>query len=387
MNRQIKSLTQSNDNENIYKQYITNMPTENNRNKNNTINFNPNEFQEELISINPPYNQNAKNLNQNKINSKNIIKDNNANYSKLLKMYDEEKKKSMELQSDINSLQFQINSKNQEIQTLSNKISLLIKKSEEINQENNLLNENNDVFYQNFLSIIDNFKSSENFGNIQLPDYSKDDEQDKKNKDILNTIEILINLVVEISQNTNNNIFQFNELKDKIDMVNKKFTENKNERNNEMMEMKKQIIKMKNLLDQNMEFLNELRNENYILKQRNLNLEKNINLISKSNENFRKNSYLLQKYYFENNFNDNNNNISITSIKTNKTKNDLLMEEFYEKENKIESLHNIANKILDDSKIINNNKEEENIFLQEDNNKENFNIIENKNEKNNIDKL
>ena len=380
MNHQIKSLTQSNDNENLYKQYITDIPTENMNNNNNTVNYNSNEY----TNISQPNNQNKKMPIKNKINSNN---NNNANYSKILKMFDEEKKKSTELQSKINSLQFQISSKNQEIQTLNNKISLLIKKSEEINKVNNSLNENNNIFYQNFLSIIDSFKSSKNFGNIHLPNYSKDDEQVKKNKDILYTIEVLINLVIEMSQNTDNNIFQFNELKDKIELVNKKYNENKNEKNNKMLEMKKQIIKINNILDQNMDFLNEIRNENMILKQRNLNLEKNINLISKSNESFRKNNYLTMRLYNKNlsqNFNDKN-NISSPSIKTNKTKNDLLIEEFYEKENKIESLHNLANKIFDDSKIINNNKEENKENLDE----HTINILENKNEmkNNNFDKL
>ena len=380
MNHQIKSLTQSNDNENLYKQYITDIPTENMNNNNNTVNYNSNEY----TNISQPNNQNKKMPIKNKINSNNS---NNANYSKILKMFDEEKKKSTELQSKINSLQFQISSKNQEIQTLNNKISLLIKKSEEINKVNNSLNENNNIFYQNFLSIIDSFKSSKNFGNIHLPNYSKDDEQVKKNKDILYTIEVLINLVIEMSQNTDNNIFQFNELKDKIELVNKKYNENKNEKNNKMLEMKKQIIKINNILDQNMDFLNEIRNENMILKQRNLNLEKNINLISKSNESFRKNNYLTMRLYNKNlsqNFNDKN-NISSPSIKTNKTKNDLLIEEFYEKENKIESLHNLANKIFDDSKIINNNKEENKENLDE----HTINILENKNEmkNNNFDKL
>ena len=54
-------------------------------------------------------------------------------------------------------------------------------------------------------------------------------------------------------------------------------------------------------------------------------------------------------YNLKNNIN--NINTSNISIKTNKTKNDLLMEEFYDKENKIQSLHNMANKIIESANI------------------------------------
>ena len=221
---------------------------------------------------------------------------------------------------------------------------------------------------------MNNFKLSNNMVNIHLPNYSMEDELDKKNKDILFTLEVLINLVVDLSKNTNNNISKFNKMKDKINLVNKTYLENKKEKNNEVERLKKQLIKMKDILEQNTEFLNELKEENNILKQRNLNLEKNINLISKSNDGLRKNNYMSQKIFFGNlnntksdDINNNKNNISSISINTNKTKNDLLMEEFYDKENKIESLHNMANQIF-------NSCQKENQSLQ---NEYNDNIYEN----------
>ena len=381
MDHNIKSLTQSDNNEELYNEYVTEVPTENNNNNNNTINYNINNLQEEKIK-----NSNPKNQNKNNIPNKNNI--NNNNYVKLLKMYDDEKKKTMELQSELNSIKTQIESKNQEVLNLNNKINLLIQKSEEINQENNMLYENNDIFYQNFVSIINNYEINQNLVNVQLPNFSVDDEQDKKNKDMLYTLEVLLNVIVDMCNNTNNNYSKFNELKDKINLVNKKYIENTKEKNNEVSGLKKQIIKMKNLLNQNMEFLNEIREENNILKQRNLNLEKNINLISKSNEGYRNNNYLLEKVYYNENNNDinddinddlnvnnlntnninnnyninnnlNKNNTSGISINTHKTNNDLLMEEFFDKENKIQSLHNMANKMFNNikkGKIISKNE-------------------------------
>ena len=370
MDNNIKSLTQSDDNEELYKGFITNVPTENNNNNNNTVNYNENNFQDEYI----------KNDNSKKNNINNITKKNNNinnNFLQLQKIKGNQNKKSTDLQSEIITLKKQIELKNQEIHNLNNKISLLTQQSNEINQENNILIENNDIFFQNFLSIINNFKSSYNMLNIQLPNYSNDDEQNKKNKDILYTLEVLINFIIDMCKNTDNNIFKFKEIKDKINLANKEYMENNKEKKNEVEGLKNKLIKMKNILDQNMAFLNEIREENYILKKRNLNLEKNINLISKSNEGFRKNIYMTQRVYGNNinnlnNINDiNTSNMSIKTNKTNKTKNELLMEEFYDKENKIESLHNMANKIL------NNSLKEKNLSnYEKDNSKNVENILD-----------
>jgi hypothetical protein len=392
MNQNIKSLTQSENNDELYNEYITNVPTENNNNNNNTINYNINSLQEENSR-----NSNPQNINVNISNNHNKSNINNSNYAKLLKMYDDEKKKSMELQKEINSIRTQIESKNQENKDLNNKITLLIQKTEEINQENNMLYENNDIFYQNFVSILNNYEINQNLVNIQLPNFSVEDEQDKKNQDMLYTLEVLLNVIVDMMNNTNNNYSKFNELKDKINLVNKRYMANTKEKNNEVNGLKRQLKKMKNILDQNMEYLNEIREENNILKQRNLNLEKNLNIISKSNEGFRNNKYLLEKVYcndinsdinddIETNYLNNNNNINYinnnlnmnrksgTSINTQKTNNDLLMEEFYDKENKIKSLHNMANKMLSNikkGKIISKNESK---FNYDGNNiKENYN--------------
>jgi len=335
MDNQIKSLTQSNNNDDLYQNYITNEPTDNNKYSNiNTMNLESNKLEKGNIQK------------ENKIPNKVI--NNNNNYSKILRMYDEEKRKSMELQSEINSLKAHINTKVKENQSLNNKISLLENQLEEINQENSILYENNDIFYQNFLALITDFKEL-NLFDVQLPNYSIEDEQGKRYEDIIYTLDILINILQELSDNTNDNISKYNELKNKINIVNKKYVENTKEKNNEVISLKKQLLRMKKILDQNMAFLDELREENYILKQRNLNLEKNINLISKSNEGFRKSNFGSNRVY-SNNINLTRNNISNISVNTNKTTTDLLVEEFQNKENKMNFLHNKAKKIFDNVK-------------------------------------
>lgn len=335
MDNQIKSLTQSNNNDDLYQNYITNEPTDNNKYSNiNTMNLESNKLEKGNIQK------------ENKIPNKVI--NNNNNYSKILRMYDEEKRKSMELQSEINSLKAHINTKVKENQSLNNKISLLENQLEEINQENSILYENNDIFYQNFLALITDFKEL-NLFDVQLPNYSIEDEQGKRYEDIIYTLDILINILQELSDNTNDNISKYNELKNKINIVNKKYVENTKEKNNEVISLKKQLLRMKKILDQNMAFLDELREENYILKQRNLNLEKNINLISKSNEGFRKSNFGSNRVY-SNNINLTRNNISNISVNTNKTTTDLLVEELQNKENKMNFLHNKAKKIFDNVK-------------------------------------
>jgi hypothetical protein len=200
---------------------------------------------------------------------------------------------------------------------------------------------------------MNNFKLIDNMINIHLPNYSLDDEQDKKNKDILYTIEVLINWIIDMNKNTNNNISKFNKLKDKINLVNKTYLENSSEKNNELIRLKKQLIKMKSIMEQNTEFLNELKQENYALKQRTLNLEKNINLISSSSENMRKNLFFpIRIKYSNNNLNKidfNANNTSMNTIKTNKTVTDILIEEFQDKENKINNLHKMAHDIYNNN--------------------------------------
>ena len=243
MENKKKALTQSDDNENLYKEYITNLPT-NNNNDYNTFNYNINN---EYININnnskPSKIKNINNISNknNKVN-KNYIKPQNIN--------DED----TEFQSKINSLKAQIESKNIEIQNLNNKISLLIQQSEELKQENNILYEKNDIFYQSFISMINNFKSINNTKNIHFPNYSIEDEQDKKYKDILYTLEVLINIIIEFPKNTNNNDFKFSELKDKINLVNKTYIEKTKDKNNEVNKLKKQLIKMKNILEKNSDF-------------------------------------------------------------------------------------------------------------------------------------
>ena len=331
-----KFLTQNNDDDS-YQLY--NLAIENNSN---------------IKSFNNKHNnsQKIKNINNsiinnynNKINNKN---EKENNFSKILRILDEEIKKSIEYKAEIKLLKSLLNEKNNEIKNLKNKVNSLTNNILKIKGDKNNLYQNNKIFYNNFLEIMNNFKQYQNMMKISLPNYSPKDDQTKKNKDIIYTIKLLLTIIFDLFENINNNISKFNSLKNKMNSLNESFTENNHKINN----LKTQNFGMKKLLEQNFSFLKELRNENKILKNRNLNLEKNINLISNSRENLRKNYFNpIRIINCQNNNNslniteDNINNISIYTSKTNKTTTDILIEEYQNKENRIKELHKMAKRI------------------------------------------
>ena len=327
----------------------------------NIKSYNNNKFKisKKIINFNNSFASNDTSL-KNFTFNKNKTKNKENNFSKILKMLDEEIKKSLEYKSEINSLKKTINSKNKEIKILNNKINSLIKNIINIKKENIIKYQKNQTFYKNFIDIINNFKQGQKMINVSFPIYSLKDAQAIKNGNIISTIKLLIKTIIDLCNNTNNNITQFNILKDKINSFNESFTEDTKKKSKEMNSLKMQNLKLKKILEQNIVFLKELRDENYILKLRNLKLEKNINLISKSGVNMRKKLFMPLRinYYSSNNTslnktedninNKNNisiNNISINTSKTNKTSTDILIEEFQDKENKIKQLHKLAHKI------------------------------------------
>ena len=286
-------------------------------------------------------------------------KEKENNFSLILKMLDEEVKNSTKYKFEINSLKISLNSKNKEIKILNHKINSLMTSISKLKKEKNIFKKNNQIFYQAFINMINNFKDLQNILNISLPTFSSKDSQVKKYQDILYTIDILIKSTINLYKNSNSRISKFNSLKNQINLFNDSFEKNTKKNMDKMTQLKMQNIQMKNILNQNISFLKELREENSILKTRNLNLEKNINLISKSRENLRnkilgpiKINYLNNNNSFVNRTYDNINNISINTTKTNKTTTDILIEEFQDKENKMQHLHEIANNLCNENKDI-----------------------------------
>ena len=295
-------------------------------------------------------NENSKkniNFNNNNIQNK------ENNFSLILKMLDEEVKKSLEYKKEINSLKIKLSSKTKEIKILNSKINSLMNDITIVKKEKNIKYKNNKLFYQSFIDIMNNFKQYKNIINIKFPKYSLQDEEILRNKNIINTIYILIKTIIDLCDHTNENITQFNSLKDKLNIYNQSLKKTNEKKEDEVNSLKAQNIKLKTILDLNNIFLKELRKENNTLKNRNLNLEKNINLISSSSENMRKNLFFpIRIKYSNNNLNKidfNANNTSMNTIKTNKTVTDILIEEFQDKENKINNLHKMAHDIYNNN--------------------------------------
>ena len=277
------------------------------------------------------------------------------NFSLILKMLDEEVKKSFEYKNEINSLRIKHKLKNKKIKFLSSKMNSLINDITNMKKENNIRYKNNKLFYQSFIDIMNNFKQYENILNIEFPKYSLKDGDILRNKNIINTLYLLIKTIIHLCNNTNDNITKFKSLKDKINLFNESSIETKKKNIDKLNSLKEQNIKLKKILDTNNFFLNELRKENNTLKSRNLNLEKNINLISSSSENIRKQLFFPIRIKYNNNHMNktdfNINNISMNTTKTNKTMTDILIEEFQDKENKINNLHKMAHEIYNNNKI------------------------------------
>ena len=287
------------------------------------------------------------------INFNNNIQNKENNFSLILKMLDEEVKKSLEYKKEINSLKIKLSSKTKEIKILNSKINSLMNDITIVKKEKNIKYKNNKLFYQSFIDIMNNFKQYKNIINIKFPKYSLQDEEILRNKNIINTIYILIKTIIDLCDHTNENITQFNSLKDKLNIYNQSLKKTNEKKEDEVNSLKAQNIKLKKILDINNIFLKELRKENNTLKNRNLNLEKNINLISSSSENMRKNLFFpIRIKYSNNNLNKidfNANNTSMNTTKTNKTVTDILIEEFHDKENKINNLHKMAHDIYNNN--------------------------------------
>ena len=283
-------------------------------------------------------------------------KEKENNFSKILKMLDEEVKSSTKNKFEINSLKIALNSKNKEIKNLNFKINSLMNNISKLKKEKNIMKKNNQIFYQTFLNIINTFKNYQNILNISLPIYSSKDSQLKKYQDILYTVGILVKTTINLYKNRNSNISKFNSLRNQLNLFSDSFEINNKKNLSKLNLLKMQNTHMKNILDQNISFLKELREENSILKNRNLNLEKSINLISKSREKLRKKFFgpIKINYTSSNSFfnktDDNINNVSVNTTKTNKTTTDILIEEFQDKDDKMQHLHQIANEICNNNK-------------------------------------
>ena len=210
-------------------------------------------------------NKEYKNLNQLKDNKISEL----SNYLEQLKGNNQNKNKSNEL--IINQMQQTIKNRDLEINKLNKKIF-------EFKANNSYLiteNQFND-FYNNFLSKI----NENNLREFNLRNYTNiNDSYEGKLKNIINIIDFMNKKIKHL----NNFVKEYENYKNKVNNIINQNLNRSNGQNSEIKELKSTIKDLNDLLEQSNIYLKQSRNENELLKKRNLNLEKTINMISKNN--------------------------------------------------------------------------------------------------------
>ena len=210
-------------------------------------------------------NKEYKNLNQLKDNKISEL----SNYLEQLKGNNQNKNKSNEL--IINQMQQTIKNRDLEINKLNKKIF-------EFKANNSYLiteNQFND-FYNNFLSKI----NENNLREFNLRNYTNiNDSYEGKLKNIINIIDFMNKKIKHL----NNFVKEYENYKNKVNKIINQNLNRSNGQNSEIKELKSTIKDLNDLLEQSNIYLKQSRNENELLKKRNLNLEKTINMISKNN--------------------------------------------------------------------------------------------------------
>ena len=365
----------------------------------------------------------------NKIN--NLHQDNFNNKAELKNELEEEKNKNILLSANIKNSKNEIDAmkkilenKTAEIEQLNIKLNQLFS-SQNNNGNNNNNESDNDISsnfehqYNGIFSKLKNFSffyckdDSNNASsglkkiNLNLPNYSLDDNILKKINDIFFTIKNLINFVEQNLKNNNSNSF---DIKGNFEKY-----------MNEINSLNLKIKKLNDLFKKNENLLKQITNENKELKLRNEELENILNSINKpSNSNVSKTINSNNAGNINNNFNTNNSNSSnnknyypptsseiqdnkptielkdIMSI--NKVKNDNLMNEFYNKNMQMNSLEEEANKLIRDNYAGNNknivnkinnsnniNNNNNNINMNNDNKNDQIYTFKNENEEQNFE--
>ena len=225
---------------------------------------------------------------KNKISNKyNEIITQNNEYKKIINKQENQIKT---LILDLEETKKLVNNQNNQKDQIINKLNKKIAKSyEEISKLNNKIPETTkgesgqisqnqfNQFYRNVLSKVNKTYLKEfnilNYKNISFF------TTDEKSKNIINIIDCMNNKINQLY----NFVKEYENYKNKVNRIINQNLSRTNEQNNEILELKNTIKELNDLLEQCKIYLKQSRKENDLLKTRNLNLEKNINLISKNN--------------------------------------------------------------------------------------------------------
>ena len=202
----------------------------------------------------------------------NIIKQNNE-YKKIYKKQENKIKQNEQIIKQINQ---SLENKNNEIKHLNNKLNEINKNASGLITQNKF----ND-FYRNFISKINKNILKEYHNNKNLNEFN-DLNGNNNDEKIINILDIIYFMNKKINH-LNNFVKEYEHYKIKVNKIINQNLNRSNGQNNEIKELKNNIKDLGELLEQSNIYLKQSREENDLLKTRNLNLEKTINMISKNN--------------------------------------------------------------------------------------------------------
>ena len=203
----------------------------------------------------------------------NLIKQNNQ-YKKIYKKQENKIKQNEQIIKQINQ---SLENKNNEIKHLNNKINEINKNASGLITQNKF----ND-FYRNFISKINKNILKEYYNNKNLNDFNDLNRNNNNDEKIINILDIIYFMNKKINH-LNNFVKEYELYKIKVNKIINQNLNRSNGQNNEIKELKNNIKDLGELLEQSNIYLKQSREENDLLKTRNLNLEKTINMISKNN--------------------------------------------------------------------------------------------------------
>ena len=203
----------------------------------------------------------------------NLIKQNNQ-YKKIYKKQENKIKQNEQIIKQINQ---SLENKNNEIKHLNNKINEISKNASGLITQNKF----ND-FYRNFISKINKNILKEYYNNKNLNDFNDLNRNNNNDEKIINILDIIYFMNKKINH-LNNFVKEYELYKIKVNKIINQNLNRSNGQNNEIKELKNNIKDLGELLEQSNIYLKQSREENDLLKTRNLNLEKTINMISKNN--------------------------------------------------------------------------------------------------------
>lgn len=272
---------------------------------------------------------------------------------------DEEKKKRNVERSDIIEMDKQITNKQKEIEIVNKKIEEVNEINDKLYKDNNILQakleaslQKDDEYLDKCISMVSTFLSSQviknnpSFPISSIPQFSVLDLQKTKKEKLVTAIDLLISHISVVekalsesstlakeSKIVNDNLInEINQLKKSVEEKNNKKEDKPSDHINENKILSQKLKELSHLLQESNKCLEECNEEKEKLKDKNLRLERNLQMLTQSH------------YEMENNLNLNEKLVE-EKIDMNERKNNRLLQELEIKDMHIKSLENLLRQL------------------------------------------